>query len=171
MIHIAIDPGATGGIAWLRQLPDDSITVDACKMPSTNRDIWNTLETLTGENCRCTIEKVGTYMPGNSGPSAAKFAEHVGALKMALIGHLIPHDFVTPQQWQAVVIGKPSYPKIDHLIQGLDRKRILDTRKRERKNKIKARMQEVYPHLNVTLVNADALGILYYATNTGEAGT
>ena len=164
MIRIAIDPGANGGIAWQES---GCLSANAMNMPDTLRDIYDALFEIADTDDRfCVIEKVGTYMPGNSGPSAATFAEHVGTLKMALIAAQIPHEFVTPQKWQAVVIGKPAYPKIPKEVQGPPREKILADRKRERKNKIKAKVQEVYPHIKVTLATADALAMLWYMEQT-----
>ena len=170
---IAIDPGVTAAIAYstwegLNQQPS------VMKMPTTARDLWDALENMrtVQQNSFCFIEQVGTYVEGNSGPSAAKFAEHCGQLRMALAGLKIPTEYVLPAKWQIVIIGKPKYEPLPPIIKGespeaLTRKKlrkiILAKRKTERKNKIKARMQELYPHLRVTLVNADALGIYHYA--------
>ena len=100
-------------------------------------------------------------MPGNSGPAAAKFARHCGHIEMALIALDIPSDpSVLPSKWQTFFIGKPNYPKIPKEIQGKARKQILAKRKTERKNKIKAKAQALYPHLKITLATSDALGIL-----------
>ena len=168
---IAIDPGVNGAIAYSCRLLSDAVKV--LKMPSTSRDIWDILRelTLVQDGSFCFIEKVGTYMPGNSGPSAATFAEHVGELRMAITGLKIPVEYVLPAKWQAVIIGKQKYKPLPPIIEGkspkaIQRKKlrsaILAKRKQVRKNKIKARMQELYPHINVILVNADALGIYHY---------
>ena len=80
---------------------------------------------------------------------------------MALIALDIPSDpSVLPSKWQTFFIGKPNYPKIPKEIQGKARKQILAKRKTERKNKIKAKAQALYPHLKITLATSDALGIL-----------
>jgi hypothetical protein len=104
---------------------------------------------------RCTIshmtaymEQVGTYMPGNSGPSAAKFARHCGHLEAALYALGIPTVFVLPVKWQKAIGGFPAD-------------------KAERKRAIKEAMARRYPHLTVTLKTADALGILTYAIQAG----
>ena len=162
-VIVSIDPGKVGGIAV--SYPD--MEVQAVKMPTTLRDIWDQLAVIACEEyptatIRVYMEKVGTYMPGNSGPSAATFAEHVGALKMALTGLKYSYVLVLPTKWQTAFIGKQTYPKIPKEVQGKERKTILAHRKQERKNKIKARAQELYPHLNVTLLTSDAIGILHY---------
>ena len=165
MQRIAIDPGMSGAIAW----DTGTLPVQVANMPSTLRDILDLLEGIAGGrelDTRIVIEKVGWYMPGNSGPAAVKFARHCGALEMALISLRVPFDQVLPSKWEHLVIGKPAYAKIPPEIKGNARKKILSDRKRDRKNRIKARMQEVYPHLKVTLVNADALAMLYFMTQT-----
>lgn len=165
---VAIDPGATGAIVH-GDTCSDQITIT--KMPDTLRDLYDHLRCVVSPDGHLPmaseaivyIEKVGTYMPGNSGPSAATFAEHVGTLKMALIALHVRHEFVRPKAWMDAFIGKQSYPSIPKQTKEKERKRILSERKRERKNKIKAKAQEQFPLKKVTLVNADALGIFWYA--------
>jgi hypothetical protein len=183
MILVSIDPGAGGAIA--RKSTNDNATV--INMPSTLRDIWDSLNDMIpeGEPCLCLCEKVGTYWTGNSGPAAATFAEHVGSIKAFLVALAITHEFVTPWKWQAMFIGKQTYTKLpEHIrkqegkrggcIRGCPTCRALRQRKTERKNKIKAKAQQVFPGLNITLKNADALGILYYGlsvyVNEGSSG-
>lgn len=159
---IGIDPGIGGGIAY-----EVNNTIYAEKMPSTPKDILEFIRNLTQKtdslfDIMCYIEKVGGYMPGNSGPAAVKFARHVGNLEMALIALSIPHQEVLPTKWQKYLIGAPNYPKIPKEVPAKERKRILAKRKTERKNRIKRNIQARCPHLKVTLATADALGILFY---------
>ena len=159
MLLIAIDPGKSGAVVWVN---DENGIVNSKRMPDTLGDLWELLHTLSCSECKCIVEKVGTYMPGNSGPSAATFAEHVGALKMGLIAAGISHEIVTPRKWQDLFIGKQNYAKIPADTAPDTKKRILAERKHERKRKIKEKAQQVYPNVTVTLTNADALGMLYY---------
>ena len=168
---IAIDPGAGGGIAYCNSKGDTS----TAKMPDTLRDIWDMLSFLTAAFAGRSeigsvvyIEKVGTYMPGNSGPSAATFAMHVGALQMALIALKVRHLYIAPKAWMDAFIGKQSYPSIPKEMPDKERKRILAARKTERKNKIKAKAQQLFPDQKVTLATADALGILWYAMESEQ---
>lgn len=155
---IAIDPGATGGIAWEYDYKYEYVI----KMPDTPRDIEEHLRSLIAmsEDNFCYLEKVGQYMPGNAGPAAVKFARHCGVLEGIIVSLGIPYKEVLPAKWQNYFIGKPNYPKIPKEIQGKARKQILAKRKTERKNKIKAKAQALYPHLKITLATSDALGIL-----------
>jgi hypothetical protein len=143
---LAIDPGANGGLAWIT----GDGQVQAVPMPDGMAETIDSLREL-----RCTIshmtaymEQVGTYMPGNSGPSAAKFARHCGHLEAALYALGIPTVFVLPVKWQKAIGGFPAD-------------------KAERKRAIKEAMARRYPHLTVTLKTADALGILTYAIQAG----
>lgn len=145
---IAIDPGANGGIAWV----DNDDIVRAEKMPegmTAQADFIMQLRSgLTGP-MTAILEKVGTYVKGNSGPAAAKFARHCGNIEAALyvLGvQLFPPGGVAPQVWMKAL---GSLPKD----------------KQERKRAIKECMARVYPHLTVTLYTADALGLLYWGMN------
>ena len=160
---VGIDPGAAGGIAW--GFAEDLQPEGTVKMPGTLKDIYGQLvEIIDGQwfDTIVYIEKVGTYMPGNSGPSAATFAEHVGALKMALIALCVPHVLVPPKKWMDLFIGKQTYKEKKKDYEEKAWKAILAKRKQERKNKIKAEAQRLYPSIKVTLAKADALGIWHY---------
>ncbi len=160
MIKIAVDPGLSGGIAWL----DDNDLIHAEKIPATPKDIFEFLGSIMDPlvDNRCCIEQAGGYMPGNSGPAAVKFARHCGHIDMALLSLAIPSVTVLPAKWMHKLIGKPNYPKILKETPPKVRKQILAKRKTERKNKIKMNVQARYPHLKVTLATSDALGILTY---------
>lgn len=161
-IMLAIDPGLSGGMAWEK---DDKVYIES--MPKTPKDIFELLENISGSfhTIKCYIEKAGTYVSGNSGPAAAKFARHCGMLEGFLIALGISYQEILPSVWQQNFIGKPNYPKIPKEIQGNARKRVLAQRKKERKNKIKIRAQALYPDLKITLATSDALGILSYLTS------
>jgi hypothetical protein len=142
---IAIDPGASGGIA----LRDPHGAVEVHKMPGTPRDILDLLDDLTIQDAKmadlqAVVENVGGYRPGNSAPSAVKFARHCGHLDMALIASEIPHERVAPSVWMWAVL------------------KTVPSDKTERKNAIKMEMQRLYPKIKVTLWSADALGMLTY---------
>lgn len=149
---IGIDPGMAGGIAW-----EFNNKIYAEKMPATPKDIYNFLYDLASgadgyEDIVCYIERVGGYMPGNSGPASVKFARHCGHLEMALLALNIKYIEVLPNKWMACFIGKQKYPKSMAAAQ----------KKRKRKNIIKAKAQGLYPDIHVTLAISDALGILNY---------
>ena len=142
---LAIDPGASGAI--VSRTADGEIRVE--KMPDTPMGILELLEDMTVQDAKlddlfCVVENVGGYRPGNSGPSACKFARHCGHLDMALLATEIPHERVAPSVWMRAVL------------------KTVPSDKGERKNAIKADMQRRFPMIKVTLWNADALGMLVY---------
>ena len=136
---IAIDPGMSGAIAWR----DRDGIVYTENMPETYPEIADFLRKLVLElkNFSCVMEKVGDFHPGNSGPASVKFSRHCGNLESTLYCLGISTTQVPPQTWMKKLGALPKD-------------------KKERKNKIKEMMATRYPHLKVTLKNADALGIL-----------
>lgn len=147
MSIVAIDPGANGGMAFF-----DGETVRAFKMPDTYPGILDALRELRLEvpAVRAVVEKAGQHVAGNNASASCKFARHVGHLEMALYAANIPqHTPVHPRTWQRSLGTLPKD-------------------KSERKRRIKELMQAQYPYLDVTLWNADALGILTWAMKEGE---
>jgi Holliday junction resolvasome RuvABC endonuclease subunit len=139
---IAIDPGASGGIAFI----DKEGIVQSLPMPEGMSEQIDSLRHILtlAKSQTCVIENVGFFRPGNSGPAAATFARHVGHLEAACYCIGISVTKVAPQTWMKA-IGTFSKDK------------------KERKAQIKEAMARMYPHLTVTLKTADALGILTWA--------
>lgn len=147
MIYVGIDPGVGGGIAFL---DDVGAIVYVGKMPETDRDIWDCLETAGGMRSdprpmRCAIERVNPGVFGRPGAkmgvvSAFTFGGGYRALKMALTGLRIPFDEVLPVKWQTA----------------------MQCRTRGDKNVSKTRAQQVFPSAKVTHAVADALLIAEY---------
>ena len=140
---IAIDPGASGGVAWT----DPDGIAHAEPMPEGMTAQADRLRALAVElpGAVAVMEKVGTYMPGNSGPAAATFGRHVGNLEAILYMAGLPTSTVAPTVWQKSLGELPKD-------------------KPDRKRAIKEAMQRRFPALAVTLKTADALGILTWAT-------
>ena len=136
---IGIDPGIHGGIAFLGKGCGE-----AHKMPATERDIWNLLCIKAGR-ARAYIEKVNAQ-PENAVRAAFKFGVGYGGLRMALIAAAIPFEEVTPQKWQKEF--------------GLLRKK--GETLMAKKNRHKAKAQELWPALKITHAVADALLIAEY---------
>lgn len=148
---IAIDPGASGGIAY--QL-SGSPGVVAEKMPETEGDIVNTLcsviEGTQGgpENVTVFVEKVGGYVKGVRAPGSAmfNFGRNFGFILGCVQTSGARVELVPPQEWQ-----KPL---------GIGTKGTLKTG--DWKNKLKSHAQRLFPDKKVTLNTADALLILEY---------
>jgi len=148
MTTIAIDPGQSGGIAVKM---GDSPLDYAIAMPETEGDVLSTLRDIWRNSdgvALAVIEQVGGYIGGKGAPGSAmfNFGRNYGFLLGCLqtLGYRV--ELVTPQKWQkALGLGTSNGDK------------------KAWKNKLKARAQQLYPHLKVTLNTADALLILDYA--------
>jgi len=144
---IAIDPGASGGIAVWR----DGQPADAMPMPPTEGDVLNLLRQLAVDpaNTVAVVEEVGGYVgKAQPGSSAFKFGRNFGFLLGVLQTLGVRVELVRPQKWQkALGLGNAS---------GC-------SSKSEWKNKLKGCAQRLHPHLKPTLATADALLILEHA--------
>ena len=134
MVFIGIDPGVSGGIAWL---DEDGNVVRTVKMPETDRDILTELGAWLP--ARAVIERVQAYSaPGRAmgAKSAFTFGGGFRALKMALTACDIPYEEITPQSWQ----------------------KFMSCRTKGDKNISKAKAQQLFPSVKkITHANADAL--------------
>lgn len=144
-LFMGIDPGQSGGIVVIDA--QGSIK-EVVKMPPTPKDIYDFICKWQQEAhsiCAC-LEDVGRGMPGQSSAATAKFARHNGHLEMALIASGMRFATVTPNKWEkAYQLGKSK----DHT-------------HTEWKNLLKAKAQQLFPNVKVTLWNADALLIAEY---------
>ena len=142
MIHIGIDPGKSGGIAWIQ---DGKLCVE--KMPDTIKDVWEMFRDIarecmtrgSGPACKAYLEQVHA-MPGQGVTSCFTFGNGFGHLEMALTASGIPFERITPQKWQKA-LGCST---------GGD------------KNVSKRRAQELFPGTKFTHATADAALIAEY---------
>lgn len=135
MIYIGIDPGKSGGIAWIT---DGKPCVE--KMPDTLKDLWDLIRDIRfARDCKAYIEQVHSS-PQMGVKSAFTFGNGFGHLEMALTGHGIPFERVRPQAWQKAM---GCLTKGD-------------------KNVSKRKAQEMFPDLEVIHATADALLIAEY---------
>ena len=139
---LCIDPGASGGLALLNREGN----VEAFPMPATMTEQIDAIRHIAATNpgIKAVIEKVGFHRPGNSAVSTAKFARHCGHLEAALYSVGIPFEEVAPGTWMKTIGALPAD-------------------KTARKNAIKEQVARRFPHLDVTLKTADALGMLVWA--------
>lgn len=149
MIYIGIDPGKSGGIAWIC---DEKPCV--MKMPETLADLWEVVEGLALESMTraagpAAIAFIEDVQPGGlhrgkqgsmGSKSAFTFGRGLGNLEMALTAARIPFHRVRPAAWQK---DMRCLTKGD-------------------KNVSKARAQELFPQLKITHATADALLIAEY---------
>ena len=139
---LCIDPGASGGMAIARH--DGSIEAYPMRGGMTEqvdaiRDIAD-----TNPGHMAVLEKVGFHRPGNSAVSTAKFARHCGHLEAALYSVGVPFEEIAPTVWMKTLGALPAD-------------------KTARKKAIKENVARRFPHLDVTLKTADALGMLVWA--------
>lgn len=150
---IGIDPGKSGGVAVL-----SGAGVTAYSMPVTDGDLVQLLRehSIPGKTVAF-VEKVSSS-PQMGVVSAFKFGRSVGAIGMACVALGIRMELVTPQSWQKsfglIVKGRG-------LGQG-------DT---EKKNRNKARAQELFPGLKITHATADCLLIAEYGRRISTAAS
>lgn len=145
MIFLGIDPGVSGGLAWI---DETGSTLEAVKMPATQGDVLLCVHHVTtrSHQVRACIEKVNAGVFNKPGQrmgvtSAFTFGRQVERVQMAVMAHGIPFDEVLPAQWQLV----------------------MGCRTRGDKNVSKARAQQLFPSVKVTHATADALLLAEYA--------
>ncbi len=138
---LAIDPGVSGGLAWV----DGDGLVHAESMPDGMTATVDRLRELAVAmpGVVAVIEKVGHWMPGDHPNAATKFARHCGQIEATLYALGIPFTDVAPGVWMKCLGALPK-------------------EKADRKRMIREQMARRYPHLHVTLDTADALGLLVW---------
>lgn len=141
--YIGVDPGQSGGIAFLR----DGEPARAVTMPATETDLWRLIVSAY-EPAVCVVEKVGAT-PQMGVVSAFKFGQSVGLIRMACIAAGFRLEYVTPQKWQR---------HFGLIVKG----RGLGQRDADKKNRNKAVAQQLFPELAITHALADALLIAEY---------
>ena len=130
-LHIGIDPGLSGGIAFL----PTTGTPWAHKMPETDRDLIDLIrDSINLFEATALIELVHSS-PQMGVKSAFTFGEGYGRLQMALTALAVPYERIRPAAWQ----------KAMGCLTGGD------------KNISKRRAQELFPTLKITHSIADAL--------------
>lgn len=150
--YIAIDPGANGGIAYTTPLGDVSKP-----LPKTLGDTYALLKEILGAqgflqglaNVSCHLEQPPPFIKAIPGSAVYVMARNFGQLEGLLTAFRVPFHLTRPQAWQA---AHPNLGKKGNLTTTVW------------KNKLKARAQQLYPEEKVTLATADALLILWAAT-------
>lgn len=142
--YIGIDPGKSGGMAWLRE---DNLTVPISVKTdgTTEKDLEMFLNKLADEQTRkyagifAVIEKVSSS-PQMGVTSAFTFGRNFGFWLGLLTATPIPYVMVSPQKWQKAM---GCLTKGD-------------------KNVSKAAAQRLYPNEKITHATADALLLATY---------
>jgi hypothetical protein len=143
---VAIDPGASGGIAFSSEGSAPAFT----HMPETVHDLAELLESAKYGDSHAYLELVGGYVGGAGAPGSAmfNFGQNYGQIIGILAAYKIPFTLVRPQKWQgALSLGNSK---------GMT--------KTEWKNKLKAKAQQLFPSSKITLATADAALIWHAAS-------
>lgn len=149
--YIAVDPGQAGGVARIMVSSDDRYHVETWNMPETEKDIADLFKEISkGLDVKAIIERVNAF-PGQGVVSVWKFSANYHGCRMAMICAGLSFDQVGPLQWQKE-LGIPSRKKEETKVQ--------------HKNKLKAKAQQLFPSVKVTLANADALLLAHYLKKT-----
>jgi hypothetical protein len=162
-LYLGIDPGVNGAIAWL--LPGYG-GVGFKKMPDTERDLFDLIgEIVKDAHAVALVERIGS-IPGmwdakekvyklKTKPSSfGTLMRNYGALRMALIGNGVPLLEVETKKWQAHYgLLRTSKTESDTL----------------KKNRHKAKAQQLCPNVKITHANADALLIANYCALNASA--
>lgn len=145
MNAIAIDPGASGGLAW--RMGSES---GAFALPKTPGEIVTRLKTLHHEVNVAFIEDVPKFTGANiPGSTVAVLFHNFGFLEGALMALGYTVIRIKPQAWQKA-LGLGSRAK--------------GQPKAEWKRKLKSEAERRFPHVDVTLSTSDALLILAAGT-------
>lgn len=96
-LFIGIDPGKSGGIAYIDTQDNISGT-----MPYSDTELINLCRDAShdwNKEVVCCLEKVGA-MPGQGVVSMFSFGQSVGYIKGVLESFRIPYQEITPQKWK-----------------------------------------------------------------------
>ena len=141
-LYIGIDPGLSGGIAFIPTTGEPW----AHKMPETDRDLIDLLsDAISLAEPRAMLELVHSS-PQMGVKSAFTFGEGYGRIQAVLTALRVPYERIRPQAWQKAM---GCLTKGD-------------------KNVSKRRAQELFPTLKVTHATADALLIAEYNRRTAR---
>lgn len=140
---LAIDPGASGGIAHYL---DGRVIVEP--MPGTDGDIRDVLINWLAQSDVVYIEKVGGYIGGKGAPGSAmfNFGRNVGFLHGLIASMNVRCIEVPPQRWQKTIQAGTS-----------------KTHGTRWKAHLKGIAQQRQPGILITLKTADAVLLLEHA--------
>lgn len=150
MTYLGIDPGASGGLACLK----DGELLAVKLTDKSLHDAWDWISDHLGTDAFAVIEKVGGYVgEAQPGSAAFKFGFSAGALTAMLVAASIPFEEVIPRTWQKGV-GVVARGKGEG--------------KTEFKNRLKAKAQQLFPDHHITLATADAILIAEHCRRKRE---
>ena len=141
-LYIGIDPGKSGAIASL-----DNLNMKAWKCPDNANDMHHLLGLViswhAADSLHVMMEKVWAR-PNNASRAAFNYGVNYGQWLGTLASFEIEPELILPANWM----------KFYGMKKGMEYQ--------DRKRWLKAKAQELYPKIKVTLVNADAILIAHY---------
>lgn len=168
--YIAVDSGASGGIAWSNRLG-----VHVVPMPDTRRGVIDVINDITIDDQGqkppvAYYEKIQGFIP-DGGPSMMfNFGIAYERVACVLETRGIRIVEVTPQHWiKALGLGKKGMIRAEKGATAAEKQAVKKANaeaKRDWKNKLKAEAERRFPGLKVTLKTADALLLLEVAIRT-----
>jgi hypothetical protein len=140
---LAIDPGLSGGLAYLGA---SGVILDS--MPATDQDVCILVTDRLAISDVCYIEKVGGYVGGKGAPGSSmfQFGRNVGFLHGLIAASKTRVIEVPPQTWQKTIQAGVKATHGDRW-----------------KAHLKQIAQQRQPRLTITLKTADAVLILEHA--------
>lgn len=92
MIYIGVDPGKSGGIAWIQDGRKSTVAYS-------DEALLNLCRQAGGEECICCLEKVSA-MPKQGVTSMFNFGVSFGFIKGVLTAFEMPYQEIPPQKWK-----------------------------------------------------------------------
>lgn len=136
MSYLGIDPGGSGALVLL----DERMKwVGSVRLKATERDVETWLRAHRDDIAHAVLERVASF-PGQGVSSTFKFGQSYGFCRGLLVAFRIPFEAVPPGSWMRSMglIAPKGTPKVD------------------RKRRLKARAQELWPDAPITNAEADA---------------
>jgi len=149
MLFIGIDPGASGGLAFIHG--EDKLYPEVKKMPETLHDLHQLVFSKMGGHGSIygCLEKVGGYIKGRTltGSAMFKFGMYFGWAESVLAFLEVTYTLVPPRRWQREFVSPRGKTET----------------KGDWKKRLKAEAQRRFPTCKgITLATTDALMIAEY---------
>ncbi len=148
---LAIDPGASGGLAWGVGTAASPATAN---MPANASDLASLVDAIDAEALaplHAFVELVGGFIgKGQPGSAMFTFGQNYGQILGVLAALEIPTTLVRPQKWQAAMsLGNSA----------------THASKSKWKSHLATRAKQLYPKSKITLATADAV-LIWHAAKT-----
>jgi hypothetical protein len=165
---VAIDPGRSGGIAWLDWLGD----IHAEPMPAAQIPKLNKIRAVIAEQLPSLVivEDVGYHRHGNSAQSSAALARDVGGIEATVRAMGCEIYWLPPKVWAKAPPFDllPKFQRLPACTEDKLKQKAKRDHDRRRKNLIKRMMAEHHPACRMTLATADAVAMIHWALQSKQ---